>query len=94
MGDHMRLKNKAAIITGGGGGIGRATALRFIEEGARVMISDINEEEGLKTLSMVREKEERRIYPNGYDQSAGSRKLMDRTIETFGRIDVCFNNAV
>ena len=47
----MRLKNKIAIITGSGAGIGRATALRFVEEGAKVMVVDINKDDantGLK----------------------------------------------
>lgn len=53
----MRLQNKVAIITGGGGGIGRATALKFVEEGARVVISDIQEAKGIETVSMIKERE-------------------------------------
>ena len=49
----MRLKNKNAIITGSGAGIGKATTLRFVEEGARVMVVDINEEDAKKTALML-----------------------------------------
>ncbi|GAD15040.1 short-chain dehydrogenase/reductase SDR [Geobacillus kaustophilus GBlys] len=52
----MRLKGKAAIVTGGASGIGRATAIRFAEEGAKVAVSDINEEGGEETVRLIREK--------------------------------------
>ena len=47
-----RLKEKVAIITGGGGGIGRATAIRFAEEGARVIVAEINTDLG-EELSLI-----------------------------------------
>jgi NAD(P)-dependent dehydrogenase (short-subunit alcohol dehydrogenase family) len=49
----MRLKNKVALITGGGSGIGRETTLLFTKEGARVVVVDINDEGGQETVSMV-----------------------------------------
>ena len=51
----MRLKNKNAIITGSGAGIGKATALRFVEEGARVMVVDINGDDAKQTAQMLRD---------------------------------------
>ena len=51
----MRLKDKNAIITGSGAGIGKATALRFVEEGARVMVVDVNGEDAKKTAQMLRD---------------------------------------
>ena len=46
-----RLEGKVAVITGGGNGIGRATALRFLAEGASVVVADLNEETGRETLT-------------------------------------------
>ena len=50
-----RLKEKVAIITGGGGGIGRATAIRFAEEGARVIVAEINTDLGEESAQLARD---------------------------------------
>jgi len=52
----MKLKDKVAVITGGGSGLGRAIALKFADEGARIVIAEINEAKGDETLSLVQEK--------------------------------------
>ncbi len=52
----MRLANKVAIITGSGSGIGKATALRFGEEGAHVIVNDVNPEQGQQTVQEIRGK--------------------------------------
>jgi NAD(P)-dependent dehydrogenase (short-subunit alcohol dehydrogenase family) len=49
----MKLEGKVAVITGGSSGIGRATALKFAEEGARVVVADINEDGGNETVRLV-----------------------------------------
>ena len=49
----MRLKNKVAIVTGGAGGMGQATALRFLAEGAQVVIADFNTASGEDTLKIA-----------------------------------------
>lgn len=49
----MRLENKVAVVTGGGNGIGRATAIRFAEEGAAVVVADIQDEQAAETVSLI-----------------------------------------
>ena len=51
----MRLKNKVALITGGGSGIGEATVLRFSEEGAKIVINDVNAEDANKVAKKVKQ---------------------------------------
>ena len=51
----MRLANKVALITGGGSGIGRASAVLFAKEGAKVVVSDLNEVPALETVDLVKE---------------------------------------
>ncbi|MFM7141863.1 MAG: SDR family NAD(P)-dependent oxidoreductase, partial [Alphaproteobacteria bacterium] len=48
-----RLEGKVAVVTGGGNGIGRATVLRFLAEGARVVVADLNEASGHETVSLA-----------------------------------------
>lgn len=90
----MRLENKVAIITGGGGDIGRATAIRFGKEGAKVMIADQSEEAGMETVKLMQENGGTAAFkvadmtkPNDVEH------LMKSTVDRFGRIDILYNNA-
>jgi NAD(P)-dependent dehydrogenase (short-subunit alcohol dehydrogenase family) len=90
----MRLENKVAIITGAGGGQGRAAALLFAREGAKIVASDWNAESGEETARLVRDAGCQAIHV-GADVSAAADvcRLIDGALETYGRIDVLYNNA-
>ena len=84
---------KVAVITGGGGGIGRASALLFVERGARVVIADLKEDGGHETVEMAGGAEHAvfvRADTTSVDDVA---RLMDAAVAAFGRIDVLHNNA-
>jgi NAD(P)-dependent dehydrogenase (short-subunit alcohol dehydrogenase family) len=84
-----RLDGKVAVVTGGAGGIGRETARRFAEEGARVCIADLADEPGKETASEVDG-----IYVHAdVTDPEDVQRMYDETAERFGGIDVLFNNA-
>lgn len=90
----MRLKNKVALITGGGSGIGRETALLFAVEGASVVVADVNDEGGNETVEMVRKNEGRAVYVHADVSKAADCNLMVAVAEKeFGHLHVLFNNA-
>ncbi|MEE6449394.1 glucose 1-dehydrogenase [Gottfriedia acidiceleris] len=90
----MRLKDKVAVITGGGSGIGRATAIRFAKEGAKIVIADINEDTSEETLGFIKEQNLGAIFiKTNVAESKSIQNLMKRAVEHFGRIDILFNNA-
>jgi NAD(P)-dependent dehydrogenase (short-subunit alcohol dehydrogenase family) len=87
----MRLANKICIVTGAGSGIGRASALLFAAEGARVVAADLDEAAAAATVAeMGTEGLAHRV--DVADESE-TRALAAETVERFGRIDVLFNNA-
>jgi NAD(P)-dependent dehydrogenase (short-subunit alcohol dehydrogenase family) len=87
----MRLANKICIVTGAGSGIGRASALLFAAEGARVVAADLDEAAAAATVAeMSTEGLARRVDVADENET---KTLADETVERFGRIDVLFNNA-
>jgi 3-oxoacyl-[acyl-carrier protein] reductase len=87
----MRLKDKVTLITGGAAGIGKATALRFAEEGAKVAICDVNEEAGQSVVRDLGPDASFRAV-NVADRQA-VQAWVDAVVERYGRIDVLVNNA-
>ena len=85
----MRLKNKIAIVTGGGSGFGAGIVKKFIQEGAKVVVADINLENAKKVA----------IDTGGFavevdvSNSLSFKNLVDKTLEKFGKIEIMVNNA-
>lgn len=87
----LRLKNKVALITGGTGGIGKATAELFISEGAKAVIADINDEAGhISEKSLGNNC--KYIYTDVSDFNSAI-NCIDKTLAHFGNIDILINNA-
>jgi NAD(P)-dependent dehydrogenase (short-subunit alcohol dehydrogenase family) len=89
-----RLQDKVAIVTGGAGGIGQATAILFAEEGARVVIADINESAGAETVSQIKEQGREAIFMlTDVSQEDDARRVCEKALSTFGKLNVLVNNA-
>jgi NAD(P)-dependent dehydrogenase (short-subunit alcohol dehydrogenase family) len=87
-------KTRVVLITGALTGIGRATALAFAQEGARIVVSDRREKAGQVLASELRELVvEAEFLPADVRNEDEVRSLVDRTVERFGRLDVAVNNA-
>lgn len=85
------MKDKVVLVTGGAAGIGKATALRFAEEGAKVVICDVNEEAGQATLKELGESAA--FYKVNVANREDVQKWINEVVAKYGRIDVIVNNA-
>ncbi len=89
-----RLANKIAVITGGASGIGRATALTFAREGAKVSILDIQDKAGNETAEMIRQAGgEATFFETDVTRADQIERALDAAIETFGPYNALFNHA-
>ncbi len=90
----MRLKDKVAIITGAGSGIGRATALTFAREGASVVAAEINEDAGKKVVAEIEQLGGAARFERVNVAEVGDvTRMVQNTVTAFGKIDVLINNA-
>ena len=87
----MRLKDKVCLITGGAAGIGKATAIRFAEEGAKVVICDVNEEVGKAAVAEIGH--EAVFYKVNVADRAEVQVWVEDVVSKFGHVDVLVNNA-
>jgi NAD(P)-dependent dehydrogenase (short-subunit alcohol dehydrogenase family) len=92
-----RLEGKVAVVTGGGNGIGRATVLRFLAEGARgVVVADMNEATGEETVALARQAghgDRARFVPTNVVEEAQVERAIASASTAWGRLDCVFNNA-
>jgi NAD(P)-dependent dehydrogenase (short-subunit alcohol dehydrogenase family) len=89
-----RLEGKVALVTGGASGIGRATALTFAREGAKLIIADMNADGGQQTVHMITENAgEATFVQVDVSQATAVEAMLSTTVATYGRLDCAFNNA-
>jgi NAD(P)-dependent dehydrogenase (short-subunit alcohol dehydrogenase family) len=89
-----QLDGKVALVTGGASGIGRATALAFAREGARLVIADMHAEGGQQTVHIIQENGGAAIFVQvDVSQAIAVEAMLSKTVETYGRLDCAHNNA-
>ena len=89
-----RVEGKVALVTGGASGIGRATALTFAREGAKLVVADMNEDGGHQTVHMITENGGEAIFVRtDVSQAVEVQALISKVVETYGRLDCAHNNA-
>lgn len=89
----MRLKDKIAIVTGAGSGFGRGIATRFVEEGARVVLADINVEAGQAAVEGLGSTDAATFCKADVSHNGEMRALVETTLDRFGGLDIFVNNA-
>ena len=86
--------DKVAIVTGGGGGIGRAASLTLCENGAKVVVVDLSEEAGMVTVNKIKEKNGEAIFVKAdVTKEEDIKGYVKKTIDTYEKIDIFLNNA-
>ncbi|MEE2831046.1 MAG: glucose 1-dehydrogenase [Candidatus Latescibacterota bacterium] len=89
-----RLQGKVALITGAANGIGRQTALRFVAEGARVVVADVDDEAGQEVVSRLEELGGQALYVHAdVSRDADCAAMIEAAESAYGALHVLFNNA-
>lgn len=85
---------KVALVTGGSSGLGEAACYLYAREGAKVVVSDIDEKRGHETVRAIKERKGEAIFVRADVSSPGDcQAVVDATLKEFGRLDIAFNNA-
>jgi NAD(P)-dependent dehydrogenase (short-subunit alcohol dehydrogenase family) len=89
-----QAEDKVALVTGGASGIGRATALTFAREGAKLIIADLNKDGGHQSVHMITEQGGEATFVHvDVTQAQAVEALISKAVETYGRLDCAHNNA-
>ncbi|MFO8010697.1 MAG: SDR family oxidoreductase [Dehalococcoidia bacterium] len=89
-----KLEGKTALVTGAAAGIGRATALAFSVEGARVIVADVDSNDGEETVEMIKDRGGEAVFvPADVSRATDVEALINKAVEAYGRIDCAANNA-
>ena len=90
----MRLENKIAVITGGGDGIGQASAVLFAKEGASVVIADMDPTRGMKTVDMIKNQNGESMFVEvDISKEDSIKNMVKKVVDAYGRIDILVNSA-
>jgi NAD(P)-dependent dehydrogenase (short-subunit alcohol dehydrogenase family) len=88
------LEDKVVMVTGGGSGIGRSTAMAFVEEGAKVVVADVMAEAGEETVQMIKRAGGEAVFVKTDVSRANEvEAAVQKAVDEFGRLDCAFNNA-
>jgi NAD(P)-dependent dehydrogenase (short-subunit alcohol dehydrogenase family) len=89
-----QFESEVSLVTGGASGIGRAAALAFAREGAKVVVADVQAEGGEETVRMIRETGGQATFvKTDVSKAAEVEMLVKKAVDTYGRLDFAFNNA-
>ena len=90
----MKLKDKVALITGSASGMGRASAILFAKEGAKIAVVDINDKGGKETVDLVKEGGGEALFiKTDLTKAIDVQDMIKKTVDKYGKIDILFNNA-
>jgi len=89
----MRFENKVVLVTGGGSGIGRATALRFAEEGATLVVSDVDDAAAGALMDELGKRGRAVFVVGNVAVRADVERMVQQALTSFGRLDIVINNA-